>query len=199
MARTLRYKTGMSTIAVYCGSSSGARPGYFDAANLMGRRIAESGHALVYGGGDVGLMGAVANAALAAGGEVVGVITQYLADKELSHPGLTELVVVGTMHERKQEMAERADAFIALPGGVGTLEEIIEVFVWTQLGLQQKPCGFLNVAGFYSKLIEFLESMISESFMKKEHLEALLVSEDVDDLLKLLTSAEPSYHAKWQD
>ena len=137
----------MSTIAVYCGSASGARPGYFDAANLMGRRIAESGHTLVYGGGDVGLMGAV--------------------------------------------------AFIALPGGVGTREEIIEVFGWTQLGLQQKPCGFLNVAGFYSKLIEFLESMINESFMKKEHLEALLASEDVDDLLKLLTSAGPSYHAKW--
>lgn len=189
----------MSAIAVYCGSSPGARPEYLEAATRMGRRIAERGDCLIYGGGDVGLMGAVADGALEAGGEVIGVITEYLVGKEVSHTGLTELLVVESMHERKKVMADRADRFVALPGGVGTLEEIAEVFVWSQLGLQRKPCGFLNVEGFYDSLHEFFGTMTREHFLRPEHFEAMIMSPEVDNLLDRLADKNMVYHPKWQD
>lgn len=143
-------------------------------------------------------MGALAGAALKAGGEVVGVITEYLVDNEVSHAGLTELVVVESMHERKKVMADRAERFVALPGGVGTLEEIAEVFVWSQLGLQQKPCGFLNVEGFYDSLHEFFGNLTRERFMKQEHFEAMIMASEVDDLLDRLADKNLIYHPKWR-
>lgn len=144
------------SVCVYCGSRHGASPRFTEAARDIGRLIGERGWQLVYGGGNVGLMGEVADATLAAGGTVVGVIPQRLLDKEVGHRGLTELHVVGTMHERKQKMAERADAFVALPGGIGTLEELFEVWTWRHIGYHDQPIGLLNVDGFYDPLLAFL-------------------------------------------
>lgn len=174
----------MNTICVYCGSNPGTDPVYLEAATAMARTFAERGLRIVYGGAHVGVMGAVADAALAAGGEVVGVIPQLLVDREVAHQGLTELHVVDTMHERKALMAELSDAFVALPGGIGTLEELIEVYTWSYLGIHAKPLAVLNTAGFYDRLSAFLDHAMNEGFLRPEHRARLLVAPDVDALLE---------------
>jgi uncharacterized protein (TIGR00730 family) len=171
------------SVAVYCGSRFGDRPAYEAAARSLGRSIAGSGGTVVYGGGRVGLMGALADAALAAGGQVVGVIPQALMDREVGHTKLTELHVVQTMHERKQLMAERADAFITLPGGIGTLEEIYEVWSWQQLGYHDKPVALLNVEGYYDALLEFMRVSHERGFVSAPQYNALLVDTDPVRLL----------------
>jgi uncharacterized protein (TIGR00730 family) len=173
----------VTAIAVYCGSRFGDAPAFKDAATTLGRLIAEGGGTLVYGGGRVGLMGTVADAALEAGGRVVGVIPQALMDREVGHLGLTELHVVQTMHERKQLMATHADAFIALPGGIGTLEELYEMWSWQQLGYHDKPVALLNVDGYYDALLEFSRVMHARGFVSDAQYEALLVDDDPARLL----------------
>ena len=187
----------MQSLAVYCGSSPGDDPVYRESARALGGILAELGLRLVYGGGSVGLMGVVADAVLAAGGEVVGVITEHLRDKELGHGGLTDLHVVATMHERKALMADLADGFCAMPGSIGTLEEIAEVMVWTQLGLQSKPCGLLNVDGYYDDLIAMVDKMVEERFLHAQHRDALIVEAEPAAMVERLTTAEVQYHDKW--
>lgn len=177
------------SVAVYCGARCGDDPAFTAAARTLGRLIAEDGVVLVYGGGHVGLMGVLADAALAAGGRVVGVIPQSLVDREVGHAGLTELHVVKTMHERKHLMAERADAFIALPGGIGTLEELFEVWSWQQLGYHDKPIAMLNVAGYYDALLEFMRASHLHGFVSATQHQALLVEDDAARLLKRLRQA----------
>jgi uncharacterized protein (TIGR00730 family) len=177
------------SVAVYCGSRFGDRPAYTDAAHDLGRLVAERGGCVVYGGGRVGLMGAVADAALAAGGRVVGVIPQALMDLEVGHSGLTELHVVQNMHQRKQLMAERADAFVAMPGGIGTLEEIYEVWSWQQLGYHDKPVALLNVEGYYDALLEFMRISHERGFVSALQYQALLVDDDPVRLLDRLGEA----------
>lgn len=177
------------SVAVYCGARCGDDPAFTAAARTLGRLIAEDGVVLVYGGGHVGLMGVLADAALAAGGRVVGVIPQSLVDREVGHAGLTELHVVKTMHERKHLMAERADAFIALPGGIGTLEELFEVWSWQQLGYHDKPIAMLNVAGYYDALLEFMRASHLHGFVSATQHQALLVDDDAARLLKRLRQA----------
>ncbi|MGK3987674.1 TIGR00730 family Rossman fold protein [Sorangium sp. So ce136] len=187
----------LSRICVYCGSSPGASPAYREAAVRLGELLAARGIGLVYGGGRVGLMGAVADAVLARGGEVTGVIPHFLNQREIEHRGLTELHVVETMHERKAKMAALSDAFIALPGGIGTLEELFEIWTWTQLGSQEKPVGLLDVQGYYRPLIVFLDHVVSEQFMKPGHRAMLQVSDDPAALLELLAAWRPSAEYKW--
>jgi uncharacterized protein (TIGR00730 family) len=176
------------SVAVYCGSRLGDAPSFADAARELGRLIGSAGATLVYGGGRVGLMGTVADATLAAGGRVVGVIPQALMDREVGHRGLTELHVVQTMHERKHLMAERADAFLALPGGIGTLEELYEVWSWQQLGYHDKPVALLNVDGYYDALLEFSHTMHARGFVSDAQFAALLVDDDPARLLARLRS-----------
>ena len=177
----------MNTICVYCGSNPGKDPVYLEAATAMARTFAERGLRIVYGGAQVGVMGAVADAALAAGGEVVGVIPQLLVDREVAHQGLTELHVVGTMHERKALMAELSDAFVALPGGIGTLEELIEVYTWSYLGIHDKPFAVLNTAGYYDGLTAFLDHTVAQGFLRPEVRAGLLVAADAEALLAAWT------------
>ncbi|HEY0683365.1 MAG TPA: TIGR00730 family Rossman fold protein [Steroidobacter sp.] len=179
----------MRSICVFCGSSPGNRPEYLDVARATGRLIAERGLTLVYGGGKVGLMGAVADSALAAGGRVVGVIPQLLMDREVGHPGLTDLHVVTSMAERKLLMGELSDAFLTLPGGIGTLDELFEAWSWTQLGLHDKPSGLLNYHGYYDSLIQFLDLAVSEGFQRPRHRAALLVDREIEPLLDQLQAA----------
>ena len=187
----------MRRVCVFCGSSVGAHPAYADAAEAMGALLARRRIGLVYGGGHVGLMGVVANAAMAAGGEVIGVIPQALADREIAHAGLTELHVVDSMHTRKAMMAELADAFIAMPGGVGTFEEFFEAVTWTQLGLHRKPCGLLNVNAFYSPLAAFIDQAVSEGFIKPVHRAAIVVDDDPARLLDTLATIKLPDVPKW--
>lgn len=187
------------SISVYCGSSPGLLPEYREAAREVGKILAQEGITLVYGGGNVGLMGAAADGALAAGGRVIGVIPQALAAKELAHLGLTELHRVDSMHERKTLMAELSDGFVALPGGIGTLEEIFEVFTWTQLGFQTKPCAFLNVAGYFDELLVFLRKAVEHRFLRAEHLESLLVDTEMKRLLGRMAAWELVAPGKWLD
>ncbi len=177
------------SVAVYCGSRFGHSPAFADAARTLGELIGKSGATLVYGGGRVGLMGTVADAVMASGGQVIGVIPQALMDREVGHAGLTELHVVQTMHERKQLMAERADAFISLPGGIGTLEELYEVWSWQQLGYHDKPVALLNVEGYYDALLEFHRVMHSRGFVSDAQFNALLVETDPARLLDLVRAA----------
>ena len=177
------------SVAVYCGSRLGDLPAYAQVAGNLGSLIARGGGSVVYGGGRVGLMGVVADAALAAGGRVIGVIPQALMDLEVGHSGLSELHVVQTMHERKQLMAERADAFIALPGGIGTLEEIYEVWSWQQLGYHDKPVALLNVAGYYDALLEFMRVSFERGFVSSLQYHALLVDDDPARLLARLAES----------
>jgi uncharacterized protein (TIGR00730 family) len=177
------------SVAVYCGSRFGHSPAFADAARTLGELIGKSGATLVYGGGRVGLMGAVADAVMACGGQVIGVIPQALMDREVGHEGLTELHVVQTMHERKQLMAERADAFISLPGGIGTLEELYEVWSWQQLGYHDKPVALLNVDGYYDALLQFHRVMHSRGFVSDAQFNALLVETDPARLLDLVRAA----------
>ncbi len=167
-------RTPMARLCVFCGSSPGSDPRYLEAAREMGRTLARRGLGLVYGGGSVGLMGAVADAALEAGGEVVGVIPEVLAIRELAHKRLTTLHVVGSMHQRKALMAELSDGFVALPGGMGTLEELAEVLTWAQLGLHARPCGLLDVAGYYDPLVAFFDRAVAAGFLRPAHRRILL-------------------------
>ena len=169
-------------VCVFCGSSWGARPVYEETARAVGEAIARRGLGLVYGGAQVGLMGVVADAVLHSGGEVIGVIPEMLADKELAHRGLTELRIVASMHERKAQMAELADAFIALPGGLGTWEEFCEVVTWAQLGLHRKPCGLLNVEGFYDALQALTDHAVAEGFVRPIQRGLVLSAATIDDL-----------------
>jgi hypothetical protein len=170
-------------ICVYSGSSPGVSPEYIALASDFGAACARRGLGIIYGGGNVGLMGAMADSALAAGGEVTGIIPCAMIAKGWSHQGLTELIAVETMHERKHRMAESADAFVALPGGIGTLEELIEIFTWLQLGLHIKPVGLLNARGFYDLLLQLLAHMRDEQFLSAEHHAMLTVSDEVERLL----------------
>ena len=170
-------------ICVYCGSRHGRLPAYTEAARALGRAIGSRGWQLVYGGGHVGLMGEVADATLAAGGTVVGVITEALMQREVGHRGLTELHVVPSMHARKQMMAERADLFIALPGGIGTMEELYEVWTWRQLGHHERPIGLVNVAGFYDGFLRFVQQMVAEGFLAQTQAASLASHHDPEQLL----------------
>jgi len=186
-------------LCVYCGSSPGRKPIYRDTAYTVGQLLAGEKITLVYGGGNVGLMGAIADGALEAGGEVVGIIPRALVEKELAHDGLTELVRVETMHQRKEQMAARADAFLALPGGIGTLEEIFEALTWTQLRFHEKPCAFLDVAGYYTHLFAFLGQMTEEQFLRAEHLESIILEQDPVVALDHLRRYQPVTDEKWID
>jgi hypothetical protein len=179
----------LRSVCVYCGSRHGARPAYTAAARALGRAIGERGWQLVYGGGQVGLMGEVADAALAAGARVIGVIPETLKRLEVGHLGLHELHVVPTMHVRKQMMAERADLFIALPGGIGTLEELYEVWTWRQLGYHDQPIGLLNIDGYYDQLLRFMRHTVAEGFLSAAQIEALQVGTDPETLLLTLAAA----------
>ena len=187
----------MRRVCVFCGSNSGTRPAYAAAARALGRALAARGLGLVYGGGNVGLMGVVADAVLAAGGEVIGVIPHALMAREIGHTGVTTMHVVDSMHERKALMADQADAFVALPGGVGTFEELFEAITWTQLGLHAKPCGLLNVEGFYDDLLRFLDHAWVEGFIKPETRAIVKASADVAELLDLLDGAEMPPVPRW--
>lgn len=186
-------------ICVYCGSNSGSRPAYAQAARDLGTLLARRGLELVYGGGRVGLMGVLADAVLAAGGHVIGVIPQSLVAREVGHAGLPDLRVVGSMHERKALMVELADAFIALPGGFGTLEEFCEVLTWAQLGLHRKPHGLLNVEGFYDSLLSFFDHAVAENFIRPIHRELVITESDPERLLDLLAQSHPPDLDKWID
>ncbi len=188
----------MRSVCVFCGSSSGVNPAYAAAAREMGAAVAARGLSLVYGGGRVGLMGEVATAALAAGGAVVGVIPHALAAKEIALAEATELVVVDTMHQRKALMADRSDAFAALPGGFGTAEELFEILTWSQLGIHRKPVGLLNVNGFFTPLLAWLDHVVREGLLKPKHRELVLVADTVGDLLdRLATWRPPAAVTKW--
>jgi len=190
----------MRRICVFCGASSGARPEYADATTEVARLLAADGIGVVYGGGGVGLMGVLADAVLAEGGEIIGVIPRALMDREIAHPGVTDMRVVGSMHERKALMAELADAFIALPGGIGTLEELFEVYTWAQLGLHHKPCALLNVEGYYDGVAGFLGHAVQERFLRVEHLEVLMVEREAEALIDRLRTFEPdAVLPKWID
>ncbi len=178
----------MKSVCVFCGGNPGARPSYVAAARQLGGVLAARGLTLVYGGASTGLMGAVADAALAAGGKVVGVLPGFMVAREVAHPRLTELKLVGSMHERKAEMAARADAFVALPGGFGTLDELFEVLTWSQLGLHHKPCALLDVDGYYAPLVAFLDHAAAEGLLRHEHRAMLFVERDPERLAVRLAS-----------
>lgn len=188
----------MKSVCVFCGSASGTNPLYAVAAREMGLELARRSLALVYGGGRIGLMGEVAVAAIDAGGDVIGVIPERLAAKEIAFERATELIVVNTMHTRKAIMADRADAFVALPGGFGTLEELFEVLTWAQLGIHAKPVGVLNVAGFFSPLLAWLDRAVDEGFLKRKHRDLVIVRESVGELLDALAAwTPPDLTEKW--
>ena len=184
-------------LCVFCGSSDGQDPIYVETARALGETMAAQGIELVYGGASVGLMGAVADAALEKGGHVIGVMPQALVDKEIAHRSLSDLRVVGSMHERKALMAELSDGFIALPGGLGTFEELFEVWTWAQLGYHRKPCALLNAGGFYDKLTDFLDDVVERGFVKPIHRAMLIVEEEPSALIAAVRSYEPPEVDKW--
>ena len=181
----------MKRICVYCGSSPGGRPEYIEAARQLGQTLVQHGLGLVYGGGYVGTMGQLAQSVLEAGGEVIGVIPKDLADRELAFAALADLRVVDSMHERKALMADLADGFIALPGGLGTLEEFSEVLTWAQLGHHTKPCGLLNVCQYYTPLLQFLNHAVDEQFIRSEHQAMVMVDDQPDQLLRRFAAYQP--------
>lgn len=187
----------VNSVCVFCGSSPGLDPAYLEAARRLGGLLAERGIAVVYGGASVGVMGAVADAALAAGGRVVGVIPRALWEREVAHTGLTELRVVDSMHQRKAAMAELSDAFVALPGGIGTLEELFEIWTWAQLGLHRKAFGLLDVLGFYRPLAAFLDHVVEQGFLKPNHRALVHVDQDPERLLARLREPVPPPTTKW--
>lgn len=187
----------INSLAVFCGSSKGINNVYIDYARKFGKELADNNKTLIYGGAQVGCMGALADSSLDNGGNVVGVIPQKLKDVEIAHHQLTELYVVNTMHERKSKMAELADGFIALPGGSGTLEEWFEVFTWSQLGYHSKPCGLLNVNHFFDPLITMLEHTIEQGFMNKNYRDMIISSSDPVELLEKMESYSPNHSVKW--
>ena len=189
----------MHSLCVFCGSSPGARPDYRDAARGFGEVLASRHIRLVYGGGHVGLMGVLADAVLAHGGDVTGVITDGLQAREVGHTALPDLRVVATMHERKALMASLSDAFVALPGGAGTLDEFFEAWTWTQLGIHRKAVGLLNVAGYFDPLIAFLTHAVDQRFIHAEHWDAVVVDDDIARLIDRLSAATPVRSDKWLD
>jgi len=189
----------MKRLCVYCGSSPGADPSYLEAAKTVGRILVEREIELVYGGGNVGLMGALADSVLAHSGKVTGVMPNFLVSKEVAHEGLTTMHVVATMHERKRLMAELSDAFVALPGGMGTLEELFEVLTWAQLGLHPKPCGLLNISGYFDHLIEFLRCTVQQRFVSQEHFAAVQVDTNLKRLLDRFERHAAPQSNKWLD
>ncbi len=189
----------LSSVCVFCGSNPGFDAVFMNAATELGRILADNGIRLVYGGAAVGLMGAVADAVLAAGGNAHGVIPGFLHEKELTHPSLTSCQIVDSMHERKAAMAEASDAFIALPGGMGTLEEICEVITWAQLGLHKKPCGFLNISGYYDPFMSFFSNMIKNGFFKKEQSGLIIAESGPTALLDAFSKYSPPTVQKWID
>ncbi len=192
-------QTAFRRLCIYCGSNRGSSPSYAEAAASAGRHLAENGIGIVYGGGSVGLMGIVADAALAAGGEVIGVIPQALQDKELGHDRLSELHVVASMHERKQLMVDLSDGFIALPGGVGTLDELFETFTWLQLGFHTKPVGLLNTGGYFDELLTFLDKMTRDGFMRQQHRGCLIEGREITGLLARMAAFRPPDLGKWME
>ena len=197
--RGVAYASVMKRVCVFCGSRTGSNPAYAEAARRFGVTLARRGIGLVYGGGSVGLMGAIADAALEAGGEVDGVIPKALQLRELAHGRLTRLHVVASMHERKAKMAELADAFVALPGGMGTLEELAEILTWAQLGIHARPCGLLDVEGYYGPLVSFFDHAVAEGFLRAEHRRLVLVAEDPDALLDRFAAWTPPQIERWID
>ena len=189
----------MKKVCVYCGSSPGAQPEYAKAARELGRVLASEGLGVIYGGSNVGLMGQLADGALEGGGEVIGVIPKMFVNKGIDHWGLTEVRVVDSMHERKAIMAELGDAFIALPGGMGTLEEFFEVLTWAQLGIHRKPCGLLNVCGYYDRLIDFLNHTVAERFIRRDHRSMILVADTPTALLEKFQEYRAPVVEKWID
>lgn len=187
----------LKALCVYCGSSSGSRAEYATLARTFGEALARRGIALVYGGGKVGLMGIVADAVLAGGGTVIGVIPRQLVEKEVAHTGLTEMHVVETMHERKTRMYELSQAFVALPGGFGTLDEMFEMLTWAQLGLHQWPCAFLDTQGYYQGLQQTMQHMVDEQFVRSAQLDGIWFGQDIAALFAWITDYQPSYTPKW--
>lgn len=191
--------TSFRSLCVFCGSSSGDDPAYTEQAHALGTLLAQRGCRLIYGGGKVGLMGAISDAVLESGGEVVGVIPGALVDRELAHHGVTDLRIVHSMHERKALMAELSDGFIAMPGGFGTLEELFEVLTWAQLGFHEKPCGLLNVGGFFDPLLAMLGQATARQFMRPEHRSILVTRNHPEQLLTALAEFQPPHVEKWID
>ena len=189
----------MKSICVYCGSNAGSKPVYTERAMALGDRIAREGLQLVYGGGNVGLMGVVADAVLQAGGEVVGVIPEQLVNWEVAHKGVTRLEVVGSMHERKLRMFDLADGFVALPGGFGTLDEMFEMLTWRQLGIGDKPCAFLDVEGFYAPLMGMIDRMVEERFLHPAQRADLWHGDDLETMLGWMKDYSPASATKWLD
>jgi len=189
--------TAVRTVCVYAGSQAGSRPAYAEHAARFARRLAAEGVGVVYGGGKAGLMGVVADAALAEGGRVTGIIPEQLQARELAHQGLTDLRVVRSMHERKALMAELSDAFVAVPGGIGTLEELVEVFTWAQLGMHAKPVALLDVDGYYAGLVAFFDHAVDEGFLRPATRSMLLVEGDPEALLDRLRAHEPPEVERW--
>jgi uncharacterized protein (TIGR00730 family) len=189
----------LSSVCVFCGSNGGADPAYLAAAEAVGAGLAQRGIRVVYGGGRVGLMGALADSARAAGGEVVGVMPQALVDREIGHTGIDDLRVVATMHERKALMVELADAFIALPGGIGTLEELFEVYTWAQLGIHAKPLALLDVAGYYEPLAAFLDHAVAQQFLRADMRAVLAVADTIEGVLETFDRWRPPATHKWID
>jgi uncharacterized protein (TIGR00730 family) len=187
----------MRRLCVFCGSNPGHDPAYRALAEEVGRVLAREGIGIVFGGGRIGLMGALADAALAARGEVIGVIPQALMDREIGHTGLTELRVVSSMHERKALMADLVDGFVALPGGIGTLEELFEMWTWAQLGLHRKPCGLIEVTGFFAPLLTFLDRLVVTGFVTPEHRAMLLEASSPEDLVARVLAYQPPEIPKW--
>ena len=189
----------MKSICVFCGSGLGSRPVHQNAAAELGKVLADRNLQLVYGGGNVGLMGVVADATLAAGGQVIGVMPEFLAQKEIAHPNLTQLHIVSSMHDRKALMAELADGFIALPGGFGTFEEFCEILTWAQLGLHQKPQGLLNIAGYYDSLLNLFDLAVEEKFLRDDLRSIILEATDPNTLLNQFLHYQPKQVEKWAD
>ncbi len=189
----------LTSLCVYCGSSSGSHPAYVEQASAFGTELARRGIELVYGGGKVGLMGTVADAVLAAGGRVVGVIPRHLVEKEVAHQGLTEMHVVETMHQRKTRMYELSRAFVALPGGFGTLDEMFEMLTWAQLGLHAWPCAFLDVRGYYAPLRRAMDHMVGEGFVRDAQRESVWFGDDVPAMFDWMENYKATYTPKWID
>ncbi|PLS16472.1 TIGR00730 family Rossman fold protein [Bacillus sp. M6-12] len=187
----------MQRLAVFCGSRSGASDKYRDGAIALGKEMAKRDITLVYGGSSVGLMGQIADTVLEEGGQVIGVIPQMLEDREISHPNLTELIIVGSMHERKAKMSDLADGFIALPGGPGTMEEFFEIFTWAQLGLHQKPFGLLNVNNYYDRLVSFFDHMTEQQFMDEKYRSMVFVDSNPETLIEKFSSYHPPAVKTW--
>jgi len=188
----------MKAITVFCGSAVGSDELFASEAKLLGKQLANQNCTLVYGGAKIGLMGAVANGAMSANGKVIGVIPTFLKKKEVVHEGLSELIEVNTMHERKQQMSDLANGFIALPGGFGTLEELFEILTWAQLNRHQKPVGILNTAGYYDELLAFIHSMVKKKFLRPVNLDLMIVSATVDDLLRQMNKYVPPLLPRWK-